>query len=47
VGPVLALIGLTVALVLALALAVPLLPLLFLGLIVWLVATSARRPAVA
>lgn len=46
VGPVVLVGGLLLALALALVLAVPLLPLMFLGLIVWLIATSARRPAV-
>jgi hypothetical protein len=46
VGPVLALVGILLALVFAFVLAVPLLPLIALGALVWLVVRGTRRPAV-
>src|SRR3954469_11618095 len=47
VGPILAIVGVVVALVCAFALSLPLVPLMVLGGIVWLIAKSNRRPAVA
>ena len=47
VGPVLALVGIVLAVVFGALLAVPLLPLIALGAIVWLLVKSNRRAAVA
>jgi hypothetical protein len=47
VGPVLFLVGLVALLVVGLALAVPLLPFVLLGAIVWLLVRASRHPAVA
>ena len=46
VGPILAIVGVILALVFALLFALPLLPLIALGAIVWLLVKSTRRPAV-
>jgi hypothetical protein len=46
VGPVLAIVGLVLAIVFAALVAVPLLPLLVLGMFVWLIVKANRRPAV-
>jgi hypothetical protein len=47
VGPVLFVVGLVAMLAVGVALAVPLLPFLVVGAIVWLLVRSVRRPAVA
>jgi hypothetical protein len=47
VGPILAVVGLVLAVVFTVLLAVPLLPLVVLGLIVWALVSSTRRPAAA
>jgi hypothetical protein len=46
VGPILAVIGVLLAVIFMVVLAVPLLPVLALGTIVWLLVRSSRRPAV-
>jgi|SRR5690242_13931259 hypothetical protein len=46
VGPVLAVVGLVLAVIFACLLAVPLVPLLVLGGLLWLLVRSPRRPAV-
>ncbi len=46
-GPILFVVGLVAVLVVGLALAVPLLPFLALGAILWLLVRASRRPAVA
>ncbi len=46
VGPVLAIVGLALALAFGLVIAVPLLPLLVVGTLLWLLVRSTRRPAV-
>lgn len=46
VGPILAIVGAILALVFALVFALPLLPLVALGAIVYLLVKSSRRPAV-
>ena len=46
VGPVLALVGIVLAIVFAALVAVPLLPLVVLGMFVWLLVRANRRPAV-
>jgi hypothetical protein len=47
VGPILFLVGVAAFLALAVGLAVPLLPLLAIGALVWLLVRGSRRPAVA
>jgi hypothetical protein len=47
VGPILFLVGMAAFLALAVGLAVPLLPLLAVGALVWLLVRGSRRPAVA
>jgi|EndMetStandDraft_8_1072994.scaffolds.fasta_scaffold2307221_1 hypothetical protein len=47
VGPVLALVGIVLTVVFGVLLAVPLLPLIALGAIVWLIVRANRSPAVA
>ena len=46
VGPILAIVGLLVLLITGAALSIPLLPFLVLGLLIWLLVRTARRPAV-
>jgi hypothetical protein len=47
VGPILFLVGLVAFIAAAIVLALPLLPFLMLGAIVWVIVRSNRRPAVA
>ena len=46
VGPILAIVGLLVLLITGAALSIPLLPFLVLGLLIWLLVRTTRRPAV-
>lgn len=47
VGPILAIVALVLALVFGVVVAIPLLPLLLLGLLVWLIVRSTQRPVAA